>query len=56
MTEFLEMMPMASTPILAWCVWRIHALEQKIFSEIKSDIEVLKNDVKWLVDHHNKED
>jgi len=52
MTEFLQMYPLAMVPVLIWCVWRIHTLENGHISRVREDIAEIKNDIKWLIKAH----
>lgn len=54
MEEFLTMYPLALAPIVIWCVWRIHKLENELLVRMREDIAEIKNDIKWLVKTHEE--
>jgi hypothetical protein len=53
-TDLIANAPAIVFPIVAWLVYRVHALETQSLTGLKTDIVEVKNDVKWLVEAHKK--
>ena len=56
LNEIFSMAPVIVFPIVAWLAYRVQVLETQILQDIRSDITEVKNDIRWLIKYHEKEE